>query len=166
MLGFRRFVVKYQGFNSPTELEMVVLLLNFVLILFSGCGYLAHMEELLRLKSLSDNQTMQQELVQQQNKKFESLLEAVKGNRLQDYPDKKSILKAFGEPIFVQTLEDGGKAKEKWMYRYSEKLMGSEKVYLYFDEAEKLVDHKHVQPPSKSQEKKEQENKDATAQKT
>ena len=146
---------------------MKYLFSGLVLIFACGCSTLTNMDKLLQVKSLSDNQSMQQKLVEEQNKKFEALLDVVKNNRLQEYPDKDSVLKAFGEPIFMQTTQDGGMTKEKWMYRYSEKILGSEKVYLYFDGTGKLVDHKHVKPPKALGEpKKTEEPQNAPAQKT
>ncbi len=146
---------------------MKYLLLGFILMLGYGCSTVTNMDKLLQVKSLSDNQVMQQKLVEQQNKKFKALLDAVNSGRLQGYPDQQSILKAFGEPIYVQMLQDGGKAKEKWMYRYSEKLMGSEKVYLYFDATGQLIDFKDVKPSkASSQPAKTKEPHNAAAQKT
>ena len=121
----------------------------FGLIFLAGCAKLAHLQELLTLKSLSDNQTTQHQYIQEQNKKFEALLDVIKNNRMSDYPDKKSFLRAFGEPIFSKTIKKDGKPLEKWLYRYAQKLSGHEKVYLYFDSSRKLLYWDHVQPDAK-----------------
>lgn len=117
-----------------------------VILLFScGCAKLSHLQELLTLKSFSDNQDAQKRYVEKQDKKFDQLLAVVKAGRLNEFSDKKSFLKEFGEPIFTKKLDDGS---EEWLYRYTAKLFGSEKVYLYFNNSGKLIDSKHVMPDS------------------
>ena len=131
--------------------------ISFLGIVFlSGCAKLTHLDELLRLKSLSDNQTQQRKYVKEQNKKFEALLDAVKNNRIPEYPDKKSFLKAFGEPIFTKKVRRDDKTLEQWLYRNAQKLSGSERVYVYFSETGDFIDFKHIAPENKAinQEKK------------
>jgi len=111
----------------------------------SGCAKLAHLDELLTLKGLSDNQDMQVRYVEKQDKKFEQLADAVKNNQMDGFPDKKAILRAFGEPIFAKQSEE---KSEVWLYRYTTKLFGSQKIYLYFDASGKLIEWQHVQPDS------------------
>ena len=108
-----------------------------------GCAKVAHMQELLTLKALSDNQTQQAKYIEQQDKKFEKLLETLKAGQLQKYSNQKAILSAFGEPIFKETTKD---SSQKWLYRYAAELFGSEKVYLYFDADGQLIHWKHISP--------------------
>lgn len=117
----------------------------FLACALSGCAKLAHLQELLTLKGLSDNQAAQQKYVEKQDKRFEQLLEAVKANRMNEFSDQKAFLKAFGEPIFKKSTDTSG---QKWLYRYTAKLFGSEKVYLYFDQSGKLLNYEHVKPNS------------------
>ncbi len=119
-------------------------------VFLSGCAKLAHLDDLLRLKSLSDNQAQQRKYVEEQNKKFEALLDIVKNNRIHEYPNKESFLKAFGGPIFAKKIQRDDKTLEQWLYRYAQKLSGSEKVYVYFDEAGNFVDFKHVKSENKT----------------
>ena len=119
------------------------------LVLLSGCAKLTHLDELLRLKSLSENQAEQKKYVEKQNENFEALLNVVKGSEanqnqgMEKYPDKESILKAFGEPILTKTVYEDEEVREQLLYRYSEKLSGSEKVYLYFNAKGHLVNWQH-----------------------
>ncbi len=109
----------------------------FVLLLsvlaFSGCAKLAHMQELLRLKGYSQEKDRQGILVEKQNKSFERLLSAAKSGALKQYSDDKSIWAAFGRPVFEKKVTIDGATYNVWMYRYSTKFFGSDKVYLYFD---------------------------------
>ena len=125
-------------------------------ILLCGCAKVEHLDQLLTLKSLSDNQAQQTKLVESRDKKFGKLLEAIKSNRLSEYPDKKSVFNTFGEPIFIKKTVKDEKPIEKWLYRCAVKMTGSEKVYLYFDDAGKLVDSLYVKPEAK--EKREDAN--------
>ena len=119
------------------------------LIFLCGCAKLAHLEELLTLKSLSDNQVEQAKYIEAQDKKFKALLEAVENNRLDQYPNQRSFLKAFGQPIFTKKVKKENQQLEQWLYRYGAKFEGSEKVYLYFDDSGNLVSWKHIKPDTK-----------------
>ena len=119
--------------------------LILILLTFQGCATVSHLQELLTMQSLSDNQTHQEKFVQKENERFEKLLDAVKSNRLSEYPDQESFLQAFGEPIFSKERKREGKKVEEWLYRYAARLFDSDKVYLYFDESERLIDFEYVQ---------------------
>ncbi len=102
-------------------------------LVFCGCAKLGHMDELLRLKGYSQEKDRQGILVEKQNKIFDCLLVQAKSGALQKYPDEKSIWTAFGSPVFEKKATIDGTTYSVWMYRYSTKLFGSDKVYLYFD---------------------------------
>lgn len=121
---------------------------NILLVIFlftlTGCTQakqVAHMDELLRLKGMSESQDEQGKFVEDQNKRFDMLIEAVKSGRLKEYPDKKSIVKSFGPPVFIRDTVQDGQPAEQWLYRYATKYFKSEKVYLYFDLQGKLLSH-------------------------
>lgn len=121
------------------------ILLLFISSLFLvGCAKLAHLQQLLTLKAYSQNKDLQAEHVNAQDERFEELLEVVKTDSLDQYPDKRSFLKAFGDPIFLKKVVREDTPLDLWLYRYAAQLKGSEKVYLYFDESGKLHDWKHV----------------------
>ena len=109
-----------------------------LMILFSGCTKLAHLQELLILKAVSDNRELQRKYVEAQDKNFEKLLAAFKSNRIQQFTTKKQFLKEFGEPIFSREAMKDGQTYEQWLYRYPVKYFDSEKIYLYFDDQGKL----------------------------
>ena len=123
-----------------------ILILIVGLIFLNGCAKIAHLQELLTMKALSDNQDAQSKDVKKQDEKFKKLLEVVNNNQMSQYPNKKSFLKAFGEPIFFKEIEKDGQKLEQWLYRYSTKLFDSERMYIYFDREGKLVSWRHVKP--------------------
>lgn len=110
------------------------------LIYLTGCAKLQHLDQLLTLKDLSEEQDKLGRHIEQQDQKFELLVQAVKANQLERYPGKRHILKRFGEPVYSRPIERNGQALELWLYRYSTQFFDSEKVYLYFDSSDRLVD--------------------------
>ncbi|MCB9772458.1 MAG: hypothetical protein H6754_07910 [Candidatus Omnitrophica bacterium] len=118
--------------------KLFLILLLFFAVSSTGCAKVAHMQELLRLKGYSEEKDRQELLVENQNKRFERLLAAVKSNQLENFPDQRSIWMSFGEPVFEKKITLAQTPYTVWMYRYSTKFFGSEKVYLYFDEKRNL----------------------------
>lgn len=108
-------------------------LLILSLLVFTGCAKVAHMQELLRLKGYSQNKDGQVSVVQEQNRRFEHLLVAARNGTLRQYSNQESIWTNFGQPIFDKKVKMENSVYQVWMYRYSTKLFGSDKVYLYFD---------------------------------
>ncbi len=115
-----------------------ILSLFCLLFLLTSCAKLEHLQELLTLKDLSDDRDQQDIYVKNHNESFERLLAAVKSNFLNQFPDKKSFLKKIGKPILIKQVVWNGESLQRWLYRYSNKSLGSAKVYLYFDQAGKL----------------------------
>jgi hypothetical protein len=117
----------------PAMKNFNFLVLFLIILVFSGCAKVSHMQELLRLKGYSQNKDWQVNVVQEQNKRFEHLLIAAKNGTLKQYPNQESIWSNFGQPIFDKKVKMDDSVYQVWMYRYSTKLFGSDKVYLYFD---------------------------------
>ncbi len=122
---------------------------NFVLLIafifLSGCAKLTHLQELLTLKSYSDDQALQDRYIERQDRQFEELLQTVQGKKgLSEYPTKTSFMRHFGEPIYIKAMEKNGQVLEQWLYRYQMKYFESDKVYVYFDSQGNLVDWIYV----------------------
>ena len=117
-----------------------ILPLFFVLFFLTGCAKLEHLPELLTLQDLSDDRDQQDLYVRNHDESFERLLAAVKNNSLDQFPDKKSFLKAFGKPLLTGQAAWKGRTLQRWLYRYTTRAFGSPKVYLYFDPSGKLQD--------------------------
>lgn len=117
----------------------------FLLVLcfcFVGCAA-RHVSEIRRIQSLGANADEQQRYVQEKNKKFEALLFVVNSDQMSTYVTQQDFLQAFGEPIFTKNLDPNQGAAQLWLYRYCEKMRGSEKVYLYFDPLGKILKWEH-----------------------
>ncbi len=113
------------------------------LFLFCGCA-LRHTAEIGRLQDYGANMDEQQRYVKAYNEKFDKLLQVVKAGQINDYKTENDFRKSFGEPIFVKDVSGRSDYAVLWLYRYCEKLGGSEKVYLYFDAAGNLVSWEYV----------------------
>ena len=105
---------------------------------FLGCS-LCHVSEIRKIQAVGASADEQQRYVAQKNKKFEELLAVIQADQMSRYTTQQDFLKAFGEPIFEKTLEKNQGAAQMWLYRYCEKMRGSEKMYLYFDASGKLL---------------------------
>ena len=112
----------------------------------SGCSALGHMDQLLTLKSFSDDQAAMDKDVARQNKRFEALTKASSQDSfLKQYPTKARIQKTFGDPIFVRPETKDGRDVELWLYRRATEYFNSDKIYLYFDPAGTLISREFVQ---------------------
>ena len=110
----------------------------------AGCAKLAHLQELLTLKELSDERDQQVLYVAQQDKNFEKLLAAIQDHSIVQFTDQKNFLQTFGKPVLTKRIEREGKPLQQWLYRYLTKPFGSPKVYLYFDASGKLLDWEYL----------------------
>ena len=124
------------------KLNILMMSLGFILLV--GCVKLEHLDELLTLKDLSQEGDAQDRYAQEQDHKFELLVEAIKSKTLKAHSHKNKIIKIFGEPIFAEKMIQDGQETQKWLYRYMKKFFDSEKVYLYFDHEEKLIHWEYI----------------------
>jgi len=114
-------------------------------LLLSGCAKVRHLDQLLTLKGLADEQVQMNRYVKKQDENFESLVEEIQKGTRNRYSNKRKIRRAFGEPIFVRPVTDGDQELESWLYRYAAEFFGSEKVYLYFDASGSLVKSEYIE---------------------
>ena len=112
----------------------------------SGCSAVSHLDELLTLKAVGNEQTQMDNQVERQNKLFKILVEAVQKETFpQNYPTKVKIVKKFGEPIFSRPEKKNDQDLELCLYRKATEYFDSDKVYLYFDSSGNLVSREYVQ---------------------
>lgn len=116
------------------------------LFLLIGCSKAKYINELLVLKRVGDEQLAMADFVNQQNSKFDILLNEVKSENISKYKTRDSLLNAFGKPIFVKKVNRNGRIQEKWLYRYSTQFFGSSKVIFYLDDVGNVEDWEQVEP--------------------
>ena len=112
-------------------------------MVFSGCAKVQHLDQLLTLKGLADEQAKLGRYVEAQDQKFELMIEEVKAGTLDQYLNKRKILKVFGDPIYIKHVSKNDQELESWLYRYSTEFFDSEKIYLYFDSDDNLVESQY-----------------------
>ena len=114
-------------------------LLMFIVVLLTGCAKLQHLDQLLTLKGLSDEQTQMGQEIERQDARFERLAAAVEEGSISEYKDQKSVTGQFGPPIFTEKVQEDGRPFEVWVYRYAARFFDSPKVYLYWDQSGQLA---------------------------
>jgi hypothetical protein len=112
----------------------------FILFIFliGGCSFLSHYDELITLKRLGDSQREIDNYLENQKKEFEFLKDDIKNNRLIAGTAKQDILSTYGEPVLIKQIKDKDKIKEIFLYRHPTQYFSSDRIYLYFDEQERL----------------------------
>ena len=109
----------------------------------SGCAKARHLDQLLTLKNLADEQDQMKEYVQEQDQNFERMLEEARAGTLDQYSNKRKIQRTFGDPVYVRNVTKDDQELESWLYRYATKYFGAEKIYLYFDFDGNLVESEY-----------------------
>jgi len=121
---------------------MKKILLLILCFCFLGCS-LRHVSEIRRVQAAGANADEQKKYVREADEKFEKLLAVIQSNEISQYKTQQDFLKAFGEPILKKESNLPKEYAQRWLYRYCEKMQGSEKVYLYFDAQGTLLKWEH-----------------------
>ncbi len=117
-------------------------------ILCSGCS-LRHVSEIRRVQAAGANSDEQKKYVRDVNANFEKLLAATRSGEISQYATQEDFLRTFGPPIFEKKAGINQDYALLWLYRYCEKMKGSEKVYLYFDTSGKLLQWEYIPATAK-----------------
>ena len=114
-------------------------------LLLCGCSKVRHLDQLLTLKDLANEQTQLGQYVEGQDRNFELMLEEIKAGTLELYSNKRKIQRAFGDPVYARNVVEDDQELESWLYRYATQYFGAEKVYLYFDLDGNLVKSEYIE---------------------
>jgi len=129
--------------------KKISLLLILTVISLTGCTKARYLPQLLTLKEYSDEQEAVDNYVDEQDNKFEFLVEEVKSKAAYNFKDEDSFLSVYGEPIFSRMEEEEGIKKKVLLYRKSKEFFGADKVYVFFDEDGKLLEIDYRQSEKK-----------------
>lgn len=114
--------------------------LFFAVFSLSGCATLQHMDELLTLKSVADDQKQIEIYLAKQERGFNRLNDDIKNNRLSKGQLKRSVIAKYSEPVLIKKAEpEAGGIKEILLYRHPASYFKSDRIYLYFDDGNRLV---------------------------
>lgn len=118
-------------------MKLRFLLISY-LILFTmpGCFFLP--ESLRTLRTVGNSQDEIGTYLAKQVKFFNQLLVDLKGEAVEPGISKRKFIRIYGEPILAKDVSEpsGG---IMLLYRHPTEYFKSDRVYLYFDQKEKLV---------------------------
>ena len=127
--------------NAPygvNTLRRLAVLFIFSCVL-SGCTKVSHMDQLLTLKGVADEQMRIKKFVDEQDRKFDKMVEEAKAGTLDQHMSKRKFVRAFGEPVYVTMVREDDRELESWLYRHATAYFHADKIYLYFDADGNLV---------------------------
>lgn len=123
--------------SKPFKYLNIVLTMS--LFIFAGCAKISHLDQLLTLKDLSEEQDRLERHIQTQDEKFELLVKAVQDGTIGRSKNQRSLRRHFGEPVYTEKITQDGRLLDLWVYRYTTKFFDSPKVHLYLDSSGQLI---------------------------
>jgi len=126
-----------------------ILTILICLFMATGCTRLRaiqHIDELLTLKGLGEEQESIESYIEEQNKVSDTLFAAVQDGSISEYKDVAGVQEAFGEPIMIRDWDVDGQTLKKHLYRYTVDAFHSPKAYLYFDVQDQLIKWEYKVP--------------------
>jgi hypothetical protein len=115
-------------------------------MLLTGCSVVQNKEKLLTLKALGQEQENLTKYIEKRDAQFDRLLESIKDGSIEDFKTKKDFVMRFGNPILEREDMRADIAVTTLLYRYQMERFDTEKVYLYFNHNQHLIDWEHFIP--------------------
>ena len=106
------------------------------LICLSGCFFLP--QSLKTLKSVGDSQKEIEIYLARQVDLFNKMLTDLNNGNLSPGISKDKFIRIYGEPILSKRVF-GPPGEERLLYRHPTKYFQSDRIYIYFDEKERLT---------------------------
>lgn len=100
--------------------------------IFFGCS-----SRILNLIAFNNNSKAIEKETQLQQNNFDKLMDDINNVRLKKELSKNDIISLYGKPILVKKIDRG--SSEEWLYRSPLKYFDTPKIYLIFDNQEKLL---------------------------
>ena len=131
--------------NFNTRNLCLVCLAITSLIFLGGCAKLNNLQELLTLKSLSEDQDRQAKQVERQESNYQKILKVAEKNNLSQFKSADEFRKSFGDPLLIKSVKRDGESLQEWLYCHPTNVLKSSRVYAYFDPSGQLVDTNFVE---------------------
>ncbi len=122
--------------------------LFFLIISFVGCSSRT-VDKLVTFKEIAQQQDTMQQMVREQDERFERMLNEVTQDTWPQFTHQNIIVEQYGDPVIKKSLIEDGHAFEIWIYRYAIRYFDSPKIYLTFDEQGGLVEVKIIEVQQK-----------------
>ncbi|HNQ50366.1 MAG TPA: hypothetical protein PLP56_07075 [Candidatus Omnitrophota bacterium] len=102
-----------------------------------GC-FSSHYQNISLLKRFAKNQHGIQGYLDDREKSFRKLKDDILNDRLTRGTARQRIVAMYGEPLLCKPEGNGGAGRLRCLYRHPTQYFSSDKVYLTFDEEQKL----------------------------
>jgi hypothetical protein len=107
--------------------------------IISGCVLIRYSEQLKTLREVGKAQSEIYRYIEEQEASFYKLKETVKNNQLQLGISKEEIVASYGEPVISREVSNNPPIKEVLLYRHPTHYFSSDRIYLYFDNSDRLT---------------------------
>lgn len=119
---------------------MKIIAVFLILVFTCGCSTVSGLK---RLQALSISRDEQEAQLKEEEQKFKQLLEDFSSGKIERGISKDKIIETYGEPISASKINKDSSFLDELMYRLPTQFFGSEKVFLYFNNGDKLVDFRY-----------------------
>jgi len=116
-----------------------------MLLGLSGCAPLEHLDQLSVMGDYAREKENQERLVGSNNDHYDVLIKAIVQGNISYYKDKTTFVNTFGDPILKKDIPGGS---QQWLYRYAILSTARDKVYVYFDNHDRLIKWEKIPCPS------------------
>lgn len=113
---------------------VIVLLCALLIQLACGCA----MEKIRLLKSLAQDEKEKEAYINKQTGGFLKLQKDISGGKLKEGLSKQEVVGAYGEPVLCSAAQAEPNA-ERCLFRRPVEFFNTDKVFIFFDEQERLV---------------------------
>ncbi len=108
-------------------------------VVLGGCASSGTLRRLKTLQAVAREQEAMTAEVDQRDAAFDRLWEAVNAEELEPGMSAEWVKQAFGPPVLIKRVVYQGQRCQRWLYRYATRYFPERKVYLYFDERQRLL---------------------------
>lgn len=128
-----------------------ILMAVFALAL-AGCAVISKNDQITALQKYDESKGETAKYVKKREENFDRLKDDIKNGLLQKGSPESGIVFNYGESVFCKDAVVQSAIKKSCLYRYPTKYFDADKIYLYFDEKDRL-DSWELVPASKSDKK-------------
>ncbi len=110
----------------------------------AGCAVVDQNDQITALEKYDESKAEIAKYVKKQEENFNRLKDDIKNGLLQKGSSEGEIVFNYGDPVFCKDAALQGAVKKSCLYRYPTKYFDTNKVYLNFDENDKLYSWEFV----------------------
>ena len=115
-----------------------ILCLCLAVIFLPGCVYMSHLDQVMFLKGLDNNQKEMQAELNKEEELYNNLKADIDNGRLKKSTQKRKIFKLYGKPSLCKPAEGQSGIKETCVYRNPAGGLLAQIILLNFDAQDRL----------------------------